>query len=273
MLFCVIDGGLDPTHPDFKARNFNMTACDGLESQMCYTYNVDVIGHGTHVTGTIAAARNGLGVVGVAAEGARVHVVNALPAGFFWASDEIVAYQDCLRQLDQIKKDTGNMDFKMVVSMSYGGLATPLQLWWDGTAEYMDLYYSRGDVLFVAAAGNDGTGNTSYPSGYRNAISVAALNASGSPAEFSQFNADVELIAPGVSVLSTVPAWRGFSADVPLLTTSPAIGGDPAIDNLLTPPPVLAWGLAGVTGEPPGLGNTEHLHAILCLGAALCIGT
>ena len=63
----------------------------------------------------------------------------------------------------------------------------------------------RAGVLPIAAAGNAANTATSYPAGYPSVLSVAALDADEAVATFSQRNADVELAAPGVSVLSTVP--------------------------------------------------------------------
>lgn len=66
--------------------------------------------------------------------------------------------------------------------------------------------YDQG-VLMVAAAGNGHqTGEIhSYPASYDSVISVAAIDNSDNVAEFSQRNSKVELAAPGVEVISTVP--------------------------------------------------------------------
>jgi subtilisin family serine protease len=63
---------------------------------------------------------------------------------------------------------------------------------------------NRG-VLSVAAAGNDGSGSPHYPASYRSVLSVGAVDSSMTVASFSQRNSQVELAAPGVGVLSTVP--------------------------------------------------------------------
>ena len=57
----------------------------------------------------------------------------------------------------------------------------------------------------IAAAGNDGTTGVSYPAGFATVVSVAAIDSNMVVASFSQKNADVEIAAPGVGVLSTVP--------------------------------------------------------------------
>jgi subtilisin family serine protease len=64
---------------------------------------------------------------------------------------------------------------------------------------------SKIEEKAFAAAGNDGNSRSSYPAGYASVVSVAAVDANRVKADFSQYNRDVELAAPGVDVLSTVP--------------------------------------------------------------------
>jgi serine protease len=71
--------------------------------------------------------------------------------------------------------------------------------------------YGRG-VLSIAAAGNDGNTRLSYPASYSSVVSVAAIDESKTVAAFSQQNSEVELAAPGVGVLSTVPMGSGSIA-------------------------------------------------------------
>jgi subtilisin family serine protease len=67
-----------------------------------------------------------------------------------------------------------------------------------------DALYEEG-VLSIAAAGNGGDDKAHYPASYESVVSVAAIDATYTVADFSQFNDQTELAAPGVSVLSTVP--------------------------------------------------------------------
>ena len=57
--------------------------------------------------------------------------------------------------------------------------------------------------MVVAAAGNDGNSTVSYPAGYPEVVSVAAVDSSDQHASFSNVNSDVEVSAAGVNVLST----------------------------------------------------------------------
>jgi hypothetical protein len=65
-------------------------------------------------------------------------------------------------------------------------------------------------VLVVAAAGNDGTSDLNYPAGYTESISVGAVDRNLAWASFSQFNSQVDVCAPGVRILSTVPTIAIF---------------------------------------------------------------
>ena len=69
----------------------------------------------------------------------------------------------------------------------------------------VDAAYANG-VLLVAAAGNDYGGPVSYPAAYDSVIAVSATDSSNNLASFSSIGPQVELAAPGVSVLST---WKG----------------------------------------------------------------
>jgi subtilisin family serine protease len=92
-----------------------------------------------------------------------------------------------------------------VISMSLGGgESTTLQqavrgAWENGGA--------NGSVL-VAAAGNDGDSTVSYPAGYAEVVSVAATDQNDAKASFSNTNGDVEVAAPGVDILSTIPGGQ-----------------------------------------------------------------
>ena len=63
-------------------------------------------------------------------------------------------------------------------------------------------------VLLVAAAGNGSNSAFSYPASYTNVMSVGAVDDDKNRASFSQFNSQVDISAPGVSTLSTVPNGR-----------------------------------------------------------------
>jgi serine protease len=176
----VIDSGLFSSHEDFAG-----VAVTGEPAD----WTTDGFGHGTHVTGTITAALNAIGVVGVSPGAVSVHMVKVFDANNHWiyASTLIDAANKC--------RDAGCK----VINMSLGGLVRS-----NTENRGFQKLYDAG-ILNVAAAGNDGNKRTSYPAGYDSVISVAAIDNARQAASFSQRNNDVELAAPGVGVLSTVP--------------------------------------------------------------------
>ena len=98
----VIDTGIDASHPDLArnfsrqlSRNFTMDipSIDGpCEVATCIDpADVDDGGHGTHVAGTIAAARNGLGIGGVAPDATLVNVRAGQDSGYFFLYETVAA--------------------------------------------------------------------------------------------------------------------------------------------------------------------------------------
>eukprot|EP00980_Cylindrotheca_fusiformis_P008951 scaffold1910_cov87-Cylindrotheca_fusiformis.AAC.1 len=178
---CVMDTGLDQDHEDFIRSNLS-----GYTGREAFTpWNQDREGHGTHVSGTIAAADNDEGVVGVAPL-AEIYMVRVFDnEGKFYGSDVVAAAEAC--------RDAG----AKIISMSLGGPSYDS----DEKRAFDDLF-DEG-ILAIAAAGNDGTDDYSFPASYERVMSVAAVNSNRNHAAFSQFNDRVDIAAPGVNVRST----------------------------------------------------------------------
>lgn len=152
----------------------------------------DEHGHGTHVTGTIAAAAdNGIGVVGVA-PGARVMPVRALDASGHGTDSTIAEAFDY----------AGDMGAR-IVNASLGGPGASKTL--------TDAMAAHPNTLYVVAAGNDGvdTDLTAYApctSPAPNVICVGASTNRDARATFSNYGlTTVDVFAPGVLVESTWP--------------------------------------------------------------------
>eukprot|EP00928_Gymnodinium_smaydae_P013899 TRINITY_DN15043_c0_g1_i1.p1 TRINITY_DN15043_c0_g1~~TRINITY_DN15043_c0_g1_i1.p1 ORF type:complete len:600 (-),score=91.22 TRINITY_DN15043_c0_g1_i1:265-2064(-) len=178
---CIIDSGIDADHEDLQA--VTSTANGYAQS-----WDSDGCSHGTHVAGTIAASKgNGLGVVGVSPN-VSLFIVKVFGSncGWSYSSTLLDAAQRCANANARI------------ISMSLGGGGSST------TEESGFNALRQGGVLSIAAAGNGGNTATSYPAGYASVVSVAAVDSAMNVASFSQRNADVELAAPGVDVLSTV---------------------------------------------------------------------
>lgn len=190
----VLDTGCDADHPDLKERIIggrNFTDDDDSDPNIFTDYN----GHGTHVAGTIAAAENENGVVGVAPEADLliIKVLNKQGSGQY---DWII--QGIHYAIEQ-KAD--------IISMSLGGPEDVPEL-----HEAVQKAVAN-QILVVCAAGNEGDGDDrtdelGYPSCYNEVISVGAVNFDRHASDFSNSNNEVDLVAPGEDILSTVPGGQ-----------------------------------------------------------------
>jgi subtilisin family serine protease len=214
----VIDTGIDYTHPDLDANyvggyDFVNGDSDPMDDQ----------GHGTMVSGVIAAEDNGSGVVGVAPQ-ARLYVLKVLGSdGSGWESD-VIAGVDWAR--------THGMQ---VVNMSLGSSSASYAF---QTA--ISNAYNAGLVL-VAAAGNSGNcagsgDNVSYPARFSQVIAVAATDSSDVRPCFSSTGTTVEIAAPGVSTTMT-SRGGGYASASGTSFASPHVAGTAAL--------VIASGVTG----------------------------
>ena len=210
---CVMDSGMYGVHEDFDFSRFDGETVNA-QNDASYPWNLDGDSHGTHVTGTIAALSNDIGVVGVAPD-VDVHVVRVFDdeADYIWGSSVVSAAWRC--------QQAG----ARVINMSLGGPGWSTQ---EG-AEFealLDL-----NVLSIAAAGNTGTFTYRYPSSYSAVMSVAAVNSSENLASFSTRNDQVEIAAPGVAVYSTMnsapPDSYGYKSGTSMAT--PHVSGVAAL--------------------------------------------
>mmetsp|Transcript_20158 Transcript_20158/g.24706 ORF Transcript_20158/g.24706 Transcript_20158/m.24706 type:complete len:611 (-) Transcript_20158:298-2130(-) len=192
---CIVDTGYALGHPDLP--DLDSGYLEGISTELG-NWNDDIVGHGTHVAGTIAAMGNSLGVKGINPTGNSFGLIIAKGLGndgVGSSSVVLAAVASCVEKGSKI------------INMSLGcnGLGFLISCYSETEeAFYRDLY-DQG-VLIVAAAGNSGNGVESYPASYNSVISVAAVDESNDVAVFSQHNAQVEIAAPGVNVLSTSTA-------------------------------------------------------------------
>ena len=236
----VLDTGIDFNHPDLSP-NFR----GGVSFVPGQTF-MDGNSHGSHCAGTIAAAINGAGVVGVA-PAANLYAVKVLDnSGSGQWGWLITGIDWCIKN---------NM---RVLSMSMGGGGAPAAL-----ETMCNAAFNKG-LLLVAAAGNSGPGmgTVIQPASYQSVIAVSAIDSANQIAGFSSRGPEVELTAPGVDVLSTIPGGgygkkSGTSMACPHVSGSAAVAwGAHRFANNITIRRLLAWTSdnLGVPGRDPLFG-------------------
>lgn len=227
----VVDTGIDYTHPDLKEsiwvnsgetgswapKDPSSTACrdkscNGIDDDgngfvddvagWDFVNNqplpYDTHGHGTHISGIIAAqSSNGLGATGVCPG------VSIMPLKYYDSgSNGMNNLQNTVRAIQYAVRMGAH-----IINYSGGG-AEPASAERAAVEEA-----NRKGVLFVAAAGNDGHNNAIspyYPASYPvdNIIGVASLNQKNQLLSSSNFGTTVHVAAPGLGILSTVPGGK-----------------------------------------------------------------
>ncbi|MFZ4717964.1 MAG: S8 family serine peptidase [Ilumatobacteraceae bacterium] len=244
----VIDTGVDLTHEDLAANIWRNTAetCGNGTDDDRNGYVDDCAGwdfgggdndsspdrgtsawdHGTHVAGIIAAARNGVGVVGIAPDAKVMSVKVARNGGISLSS---VA--------GAVRYATDNR--ATVINMSLAtGPNTPRAA--VTVLESAIAYAQQRGVVVVAGAGNNGIDITSspvwpasYSLSYDNVITVSALTNSGTLASFSNVGSPISLAAPGYFIKSTVPGGYDWKSGTSMAT--PAVAAGAALVLAATP--------------------------------------
>ena len=186
----VVDTGIDYNHLEFEGRiraGYDFVDGDSIAE--------DSNGHGTHVAGTIAAAKDGRGMTGVA------HDAKIMPIRVF---DENGAgyLSDVIRGIRWATNNGAD-----VINLSLGGTGYSQAM-----ADAIRHASSRGTVV-VMAAGNEGGASPEYPAAHAidHGIAVGAVQRDGRLANFSN-RAGSQLLdyvtAPGVGITSTLPGNR-----------------------------------------------------------------
>lgn len=215
VVVAVLDSGVDFTHEDLRnnmwTRPANLPAYNDAELGEIKDTNgyngtdaikdpMDDNGHGTHCAGIIGAeGNNGIGVTGINQK-VRIMPLKFLGRGGFGSTNDAI---EAINYAIDRKLNGVNV---RVISASWGSTSKSKAL--EDTIKAA----AEAGILFVAAAGNDGSDNDKrphYPSNYNspNIISVAALDRNDQLASFSNYGAKtVHVAAPGKDILST---WLG----------------------------------------------------------------
>jgi subtilisin family serine protease len=249
----IVDTGIDVDHEDLSVV--------GGASFVSYTTSYDDdYGHGTHCAGTVTAVDNEVGVIGVAPN-VLLYAVKVLDWGGYGLYSDIVAGLEwCITNEIQ------------VVSMSFGGSSS------DATLEAVCNTAYNHNMVLVAAAGNSGNrpgkgDNVEYPAGYASVIAVAATDSNDKRASFSSTGLAVELAAPGVNVLSTLPGGYGLASGTSMAcphvagTAALVLAENPGISN------VEVREILQNTAEDLGSAGRDELYGYGLVRADLAVGT
>jgi len=170
------------------ANHEDLTISGGVSFVDYTTSYSDDNGHGSHVAGIISANNNKLGVVGIApsAEIYAVKILNQNGGG---------NYSNVIAALEWAIDNNIN-----IINMSLGGNA-------DNMALHTAIQEAtNAGIIIVAAAGNNGIGEDTitYPARYPEVVSVGAVDENYNVASFSSRGPELDIVAPGKSVLSTI---------------------------------------------------------------------
>jgi|GEM_PF-2112266 len=193
----VIDSGITSTHADLM----NRIASGGksfLSGPFGGSTLSDSCGHGTEVSGVIAAeTNNSVGICGVAGTGS----IKILPLktadrdGASYVSDVIEAIDYAIsKDVDVINLSMGSEE-----SSSIENAAVQRAI--------------QAGIVVVASAGNDGKYTYEYPASYDNVISVGSIAETGNVSTFSTYNDKVDLVAPGENIYTCTNRGSYYAED------------------------------------------------------------
>lgn len=214
----VLDTGIDGNHEDLKVtKGVDFTGS---------TYRwYDVQSHGTHCAGIIGARNDSTGVVGVAPN-CNLYAVKVLGDNGSGSIEAIAA------GIDWAVREKAH-----VISMSLGGDGPVHPL----LKQAIDKAIASG-CLIVCAAGNSGPypETVGAPGKYTPCVTVGAINQQNNIANFSSRGVSVDVVAPGVDILSCVPGNRyskmsGTSMATPYVSGIAALYVELMVRNGQTP--------------------------------------
>jgi len=199
----VLDTGIALEHPDLRpaileARDFTRSPSAAYDAQ----------GHGTHVSGIIAARRNAHGIVGVAPE-AKILMAKVLNDEGAGTSQDIVAG---IRWAVGAGAD--------ILSMSLGSSEPDEEI-----HQALLLAISKG-IFVITAAGNEGPDldTVGYPAGFSEMVAVGSIDRRKRLSQFSSRGRQVDIVAPGDQITSCYPP-RGYAVLSGTSMATPFVSG------------------------------------------------
>lgn len=212
IIIAVIDSGADLDHPDLVDNlmsGYNFLT-DGA------TPPDDDNSHGSHVSGVAAArANNGIGIAGVSWN-ARIMPLKMLDNSGNGDTEDIA-------RAIYYAVDNG----AKIINMSLGSASSSAPCGWDDVEEAIT-YAAENGVLMFAASGNRGRRGVTCPAAYEQVIAVGASDTTGDRASLSNWGPNLDLIAPGVNIYSTMPGGS-YSTKSGTSMATPHVAGAAAL--------------------------------------------
>jgi len=254
IVMAIVDTGIDYDHPDLASNLWSDGISNGFTciNGPCVAGGIDDQGHGTHVAGVIGAgANNGVGVTGLNWNIQLMAFKFLDSRGSGYISDAVHAFD----KIAELK--AANINIR-VTNNSWGGGGYSQAL-----KEAMAAVEVAG-VVNVVAAGNSGRNmdiEPSYPAAYdnRGIVSVAATDDADNGAGFTNYGlVSVDVAAPGVSVISTVPPGSCYLCDP---------GGYRFLSGTSMATPHVAGVMAAMISRNPSLTPEESRDVLLDPGS------
>lgn len=225
---CVVDTGVDFTHPDLEDKNIlgcNLDCTDGSTCPLDCSAT-DTVGHGTHVAGIVAASG---GIFGIG-KGA-----NLISTKVFLDGNPNTDTFLLMRAVNWCKNNAATYNIS-VISMSVASDALYSDYCDSESSQLAQAINSAvaNNIAVVVSSGNDGsTTGITLPACMSNAIPVAATDKSDNVASFSNYNWMVKLFAPGVNITSTriMDRGGGYGQSSGTSMSAPMVSGAIAILN------------------------------------------
>lgn len=214
----VIDTGCQSSHLEFSGKISSNSARFNSSGTRTYTdaNRTDPDGHGTHVSGIIAAKRNnGYGGCGVAPDATLL-----------------------ICQMDGLSNDDGLSDYALIAAMNYVAGRSEVKVvnmslgshysWGYSLAEKTAVQNLAVNKLVVVAAGNENYGRAGFPAAFEEVLAVSATTSSNKKASYSNYGPEVDIAAPGSGIYSTMNG-SSFAVLDGTSMASPAVAGAAAV--------------------------------------------
>ncbi|MGZ3778995.1 MAG: S8 family peptidase [Pseudobdellovibrionaceae bacterium] len=200
-IVAVIDSGVDTAHPDIKNHlvlpGYNFVTKDPRAKNLVD----DDVGHGTHISGIIAAeSNNGVGISGLS------NRIKILPLKVYDSHEQSFGGPEKtpLSERVALAVEYAVQQKADIILLSLGW---PRAL----NSEKVQTAFRKAlesNILIVAAAGNDHHDAHIFPCSFTGVICVGASDVEGALADFSNFGGHVDLLAPGQEILSLWPLTK-----------------------------------------------------------------